>query len=63
MHRAAQNRILSLQINYIIKIRVVGDSGVGKSAMINRFVENTYNPTYITTIGVDYKIKSFKLLF
>lgn len=37
---------------------MVGDSGVGKSCMLLRFVDQQYNETYISTIGVDFRIKT-----
>ena len=44
--------------NYRFKILLVGDSAVGKSCLVSRFVDNTYSPTYFSTIGMDFKIKS-----
>ncbi|KAN0003790.1 hypothetical protein ACTFIZ_009941 [Dictyostelium cf. discoideum] len=38
---------------YLFKIIVIGDSGVGKSNIINRFVENKFNEEFISNIGVD----------
>ena len=43
--------------DYIQKILLIGDSGVGKSSIVLRFTENTYNESYISTIGVDFKVK------
>lgn len=42
----------------IMKILLVGDSGVGKSCLLVRFVEDRFNPSFITTIGIDFKIKT-----
>ena len=44
-----------------IKIIVIGDSSVGKTNFIFRFVENKFNPAYVTTVGFDYKSKIIKL--
>jgi len=44
--------------DYLFKIVFIGDSGVGKSAIITRFADNVFNECYISTIGVDFKIKS-----
>lgn len=48
-----------MDYNNIIKIVLVGDSGVGKSCIILRCTENTFNELFISTIGVDFKIHTF----
>jgi len=40
---------------------LIGDSGVGKSCLLIRFADDTYTETYISTIGVDFKIKTIEL--
>jgi Ras-related protein Rab-1A len=37
------------------KVVTVGDSGVGKSCLLTRFVSDVYNDFHVSTIGVDYK--------
>lgn len=45
----------------LFKILMIGDSGVGKSCMLLRFVDQQYNETYISTIGVDFRIKTVEI--
>ncbi|SCU78646.1 LADA_0A06678g1_1 [Lachancea dasiensis] len=45
----------------IMKILLVGDSGVGKSCLLVRFVEDKFSPSFITTIGIDFKIKTVEI--
>lgn len=45
----------------LFKVLVLGDSGVGKSALLRRYVDNRYDASYVSTIGVDFKIKSLVL--
>ena len=46
-----------INTDYQFKITFLGNSGVGKSAILFRFADNTYYDSYISTIGVDFKIK------
>jgi len=43
-------------INYdrIIKLILIGDSGVGKSNVLSRFATNTFSLESKTTIGVEF---------
>ncbi|CDK26068.1 unnamed protein product [Kuraishia capsulata CBS 1993] len=49
------------EYDYLFKLLLIGDSGVGKSCLLLRFAEDTYTPDYISTIGVDFKIKTIEL--
>lgn len=40
----------------------VGDSAVGKTSLINRFVRNFFIKDYKLTIGVDFDVQSFNIL-
>eukprot|EP00052_Salpingoeca_macrocollata_P004646 m.42660 g.42660 ORF g.42660 m.42660 type:complete len:217 (-) comp14358_c0_seq1:124-774(-) len=40
-----------------LKFIVVGDSGAGKSSLLVRFIEDTFDPDQGPTIGVDFKAK------
>ena len=41
-----------------MKLVMVGDAGVGKSSFLLRFADDVFEDGYISTIGVDFKIKS-----
>uniref|UniRef100_A0A673L6C2 Ras-related protein Rab-35-like n=1 Tax=Sinocyclocheilus rhinocerous TaxID=307959 RepID=A0A673L6C2_9TELE len=36
-------------------------TGVGKSSLLLRFADNTFSGSYITTIGVDFKIRTVEI--
>ncbi|KAJ3432304.1 ras-related protein rabd2a-like [Anaeramoeba flamelloides] len=47
--------------DYLFKILLIGDSGVGKSCVLLRFTDDTFFESYITTIGVDFKIRTIEI--
>ncbi len=47
--------------DYLIKILVIGDSGVGKTNMLLRFAENNFMTSHLSTIGIDFKIKTIAI--
>ncbi|KAL6911914.1 hypothetical protein ACP4OV_000719 [Aristida adscensionis] len=42
--------------DYLFELLLIGDSGVGKSCLLLRFADDSYLDSYISTIGVDFKI-------
>lgn len=57
-HRMSRGR---QDYDVLIKLLLIGDSGVGKSCLLLRFSEDTFTTSFITTIGIDFKIKNIHL--
>ena len=47
--------------DHLFKIQVIGDSGVGKSNLILRFADGVYTDSYLSTLGVDFKMANLEI--
>jgi small GTP-binding protein len=47
--------------DHIVKVLMIGDSGVGKTNILLKFVNDKFSTSYITTIGIDFKTKNLKI--
>jgi Ras-related protein Rab-1A len=45
----------------LFKILLLGDSGVGKSCIIIRYIENNFSTNLMNSIGVDFKLKNIQI--
>lgn len=52
---------MNTDYDYLFKLLLIGDSGVGKSCLLLRFADDSYTESYISTIGVDFKIRTIEL--
>ncbi|KAK7331558.1 hypothetical protein VNO80_28294 [Phaseolus coccineus] len=52
---------MSNEYDYLFKLLLIGDSSVGKSCLLLRFADDSYVDSYISTIGVDFKIRTIDL--
>ncbi|CAI9786165.1 unnamed protein product [Fraxinus pennsylvanica] len=52
---------MSNEYDYLFKLLLIGDSSVGKSCLLLRFADDSYDDSYISTIGVDFKIRTIEL--
>lgn len=49
------------EFDHLYKTVIIGNSGVGKSAILVRFVENQFSEHYLATIGVDFRFKTIQV--
>lgn len=47
--------------DYMFKVLLLGDAGVGKTSLMWRFSEDVFNKTYISTIGIDFKLRTIEV--
>ena len=48
---------MNQEYDYLFKVLLLGDSGSGKSSLILRYTEDTFNSSLVSSIGVDFKVK------
>ena len=53
--------VAATETDLVYKILLLGDSEVGKSCFLMRYADNVFVENYITTIGLDYKLKYIQL--
>ena len=51
----------NLKTFYKLKIILIGDSGVGKTSLLGRYMDEAFIPNKPCTINADFKIKSIKI--
>ena len=45
----------------LYKVLLLGDSSVGKSCLLLRFCDNSFQEAHLTTIGLDFRVKAINL--
>ncbi len=49
------------EYDFIFKVLLLGNSDVGKSSLILRYVDQIWNEVFVPTIGVDFKVKTLEI--
>ena len=47
--------------DFLFKLLLIGDSSVGKTAILLRFSDDSFSPNFISTIGIDFRIKTIEI--
>ena len=63
MNQTEDDEEISIEEDYDekIKLMILGDSTVGKTALLRKYCKNEFLGKYITTIGIDFQIKYINL--
>lgn len=52
---------MAKQYDVLFRLLLIGDSGVGKTCLLCRFTDNEFHSSHISTIGVDFKMKTIEV--
>merc|ERR1711934_862907 len=55
------NMAASTEYDYLLKLLLIGNSGVGKSCLLMRYADNAFTENFFNTIGVGFKIRTIEL--
>ncbi len=47
--------------DYLVKVLTIGESGVGKTCIIQRFNKNEFSVNHLSTIAIDFKLKNIEV--
>jgi len=50
-----------LGYDFIAKLLIIGDSGVGKTCLLLRLCDNSFTTSHLATIGIDFKLKNLEV--
>lgn len=58
---SSKNNMRTINKNTLLKVVILGDGGVGKSCLMNRFVSNQFDEHSFHTIGVEFLNKDVEI--
>ena len=61
LQRTRSDTVLACSYDYLFKVVLIGDSGVGKSNLLSRFTRNEFCLESKSTIGVEFATRSIKV--
>lgn len=56
--RREEDNTSKAEFDVLLKFLLLGDSGVGKSCFLLRFCDDSFTPSFISTMGIDFKIRT-----
>ncbi|TFF85126.1 GTP-binding protein, partial [Candidatus Heimdallarchaeota archaeon] len=55
-----KGRTIRMKKQYHRKIVLLGDPGVGKTSLVNRYIFDKFQSNYMTTLGLNFHVRSFE---
>ncbi|KAL2098610.1 hypothetical protein ACEWY4_005090 [Coilia grayii] len=52
---------MAKEYDVLLRLMLLGDSGVGKTCLLWRFTDNDFHPSHISTVGIDFKMKTLDI--
>ena len=52
---------MNREYDYLFKIVIIGNSAVGKSSLLLRFTDDSFNENHLATIGVDFRFRTMEV--
>ena len=52
--------MIQKEYDHMFKILIIGDSSVGKTSLLLKYTDNLFSDTFISTIGVDFRINTIQ---
>jgi Ras-related protein Rab-8A len=59
-HRPKQPDVPDEQYDHQVKLLMIGESGVGKTCIIQRFTRDDFTLNHLATIAIDFRMKSIE---
>ena len=47
--------------DYLLKIVLIGNANVGKTSILLRFADDSFEDNYIGTVGVDFRFRTISI--
>ncbi|XP_074859289.1 ras-related protein Rab-3B [Carettochelys insculpta] len=56
--RYRHNDASDQNFDYMFKLLIIGNSSVGKTSFLFRYVDDTFTTSFVSTVGIDFKVKT-----
>lgn len=53
-----QKEVSEQNFDYMFKILIIGNSSVGKTSFLFRYADDSFTPSFVSTVGIDFKVKT-----